>query len=220
MSLEKIHLRKLLQIFDADPAQRKSLLRADIRSEIAKKAGPGEDGGDFHVAFWADAKRHAAGELDLREQAKLRVAASKNRFRLYPMLADGFLIWWDEKRRWRNEPLNVIPQGVSDRYDASGLGQIKIENLLAVDAEGSFRRIIYPYFSERPILTAESARLGLWVMSQCFKGYSLDEMRILDVLRGASFASVDYPFIGNEEALFLSQYEAVLGQWHELWKEY
>jgi hypothetical protein len=41
--MEKIHLRKLLQLFYAEPRQRRSILLAEIRNEFRKQVS--EDGG-------------------------------------------------------------------------------------------------------------------------------------------------------------------------------
>lgn len=65
MSLHLIGLGKLLNAMYASDAQRTKLLRTDIRSGIKKANGTSTDtGGDFYGPFWADAKRHVAGELD------------------------------------------------------------------------------------------------------------------------------------------------------------
>jgi hypothetical protein len=95
MSIEKIHLRKLLQLFYLPDNRRRSLLRADIRIDLNKALGETTDGGDFHGPFWADAKSHVAREVDLRIKIKERIESNKGRARLYPLLADGFLSWWN-----------------------------------------------------------------------------------------------------------------------------
>jgi hypothetical protein len=117
MSIEKIHLRKLLQLFYLPANKRKSLLRADIRNDLNKALGESTDGGDFHGPFWADAKSHVAGQEDLRTAVKNRIASNKSRTRLYPLLAGGFLNWWDEKRRWRNEPFEFMSESVKAQSD-------------------------------------------------------------------------------------------------------
>ena len=108
MSIQKIHLRKLLLLFDASSKERRRILLSDIasdrRKEFRRKEGLKNDGGDFYSPFWFDAKRHVAGEIELREATKLRIEQNYRRKRLYPVLTDAFLRWWDEKRRWRNEP--------------------------------------------------------------------------------------------------------------------
>lgn len=221
MSLEKIHLRKLLQLFYLPEGKRKSILRADIRNEIAKASGIESDGGDFHAPFWTDAKKHVGGTVDLREQAHLRIIKNKARGRLYPLLAAGFLKWWDEKRRWRNEPFEIISQSVKFQLSISELNVVvKVENLLAVKVGDQFNRIVYPYFAEQPVLQEEGGRIGLWLLGQALATYPIDDLRILDVLRSASFATVDYPLRGNEEEIFLRRYAHVLAEWNELRKDY
>jgi hypothetical protein len=204
MSLQKIHLRKLLQIFYASNAKRTSLLRDDIRSEISKTAGLDAGGGDFHVPFWSDAKNHASGQADLILLTKTRIAANEGRSRLYPLLQDAFLTWWNEKRRWRNEDFVVMPEPVKARLQIAELDSVvKVENLLAV-----------------PPLSEEAARLGLWALHEALKAYSIDDFRILDILRSRSFSTSDVPMQGNERALFAAKYKAALADWERLKKEY
>ena len=50
-------------------------------------------------------------------------------------------------------------------------------------------------------------------MSQCINGYDLKDMRLLDVIKGRSFSTLDTPLKGDEELVFLSRYEQVLDQW-------
>jgi len=112
MSIEKVHLRKLLRLFFLPDSARVSELRKDIRQEIKKAAFPGGKGGDFHTPFWTDAKNHVAGRLDLAAQVDERIARNDNRVRLYPELSKGFLNWWNEKRRWQNEPFQMAHQEI------------------------------------------------------------------------------------------------------------
>ncbi|WP_421933364.1 hypothetical protein [Phenylobacterium sp.] len=221
MSFHLIGLGKLLNAMYASDAQRTTLLRTDIRSGIKKASGSStEKGGDFYGPFWADAKRHVAGELDLRTVTSQRAAGNKTRERLYPLLCDGFLLWWEEKRRLRNVPFSVINTSVKARYDALGLGTVKVENTLSFTVGEDGHRILYPYFCEDPALSDEAARLGLWAMSQCIKGYALKDLRLLDVLEGRSFSVLDTPLIGNEETFFLQKYAFVLEEWQKLRAEY
>jgi hypothetical protein len=136
------------------------------------------------------------------------------------MLRDGFLLWWEEKRRLRNVPFKVIETKVKARYEAPGLGTMKVENILSITVGDDGHRIVYPYFYEDPALSSEAARLGLWVMSQCIEGYTADNMRLLDVIKGRSFSDLDTPLIGNEEALFLKNYKDLLQEWQALRAEY
>ncbi len=220
MSIKKIHLRKLLKYFYLPDRARKARLRDDIRSQIRKESGYDAGGGDFHTPFWTDAKAHVEGRLDLRAQMKLRVESNKGRERLYPLLAEGFLGWWNEKRRWRNEDFEIIGESVFAQLAVPELGcSVKIENLVAVKIGDNTNRIIYPYFAEEPVLGNEAARLGLWAMSEALD-YQREDYRILDVLRGASFAPRDVPYAGNERALFLQKYNNLIKEWELLRKEY
>lgn len=222
MSFEIVGLGRLLNAMYASKAQRTSMLREDLRGERKKAAGfVGGSGGDFYAPFWADAKRHVAGDLDLRRATADRIASNeKSRRRLYPQLKDGFLLWWEQKRRLRNEPFRIIENNVRARYEAAGLGTVKVENTLAITIGDDGHRIFYPYFCEDPALSEEAARLGLWVMEQCIKGYALKDMRLLDVIKGRSFSTLDMPLSGNEEALFLRKYSELLSEWRTLRAEY
>jgi len=112
MSLQKIHLRKLLQLFDAADGKRRALLRADIRDEMASAAGAEKNGGDFYAPFWSDAKQHMGGASDLKLTTAARIELNKGRERLYPELRDGFLLWWNKKRRWINEPFEPLEEKI------------------------------------------------------------------------------------------------------------
>lgn len=220
MSIEIIHLKKLLQLFYAPANLRVTLLRGDIRQEIAKASSVSGDGGDFHGPFWADAKRHAVGQIDLREATKFRVQELANRRRLYPELAEGFLTWWNEKRRWHNEPLLPFEAAPHARLKIGELGTIKVENLLCVRSGGGFRRLVYPYFSERPTLPEEGGRLGLWALAAALREHDVGDMRILDVLRSRTFATGDYPLRGDEGDVFARRYKSLIDQRNELLAEY
>lgn len=219
MSLEKVQLRKLLRLFYATDARRRSILLSDIYSESMKDAGEDDGGGDFHSAFWADAKRHVDGKVDLHSQTIMRVEKNERRKRLYPLLEAGFLNWWNEKRRWRNEKFVSI-QNINGRVVFPELpGLVKVENLLALRVEDQFTRIVYPYFAEAPILPDEGARLGLWIAKQAIPRFPLSDFRILDVLRSKSYGIIDVPLQGNEEQLFKSKYKSVLDDWNKLKEE-
>jgi hypothetical protein len=82
MAIEKINLRKILQLFFADARLRRSLLLKDIRSEKAKKAGTRDGGGDFYGPFWSDVKDHAAGLSDIAEETTKRIKKNMARSRL------------------------------------------------------------------------------------------------------------------------------------------
>ena len=80
------------------------MLKSDIRQEREKELGLAKSGGgDFFGPFWTDAKDHIAGKSEIRERTPVRIQNLRNTKRLYPLLQIGFLKWWDEKRRWKNE---------------------------------------------------------------------------------------------------------------------
>jgi hypothetical protein len=221
MSLRNIHLRKLLWLFELPAKQRRSALRADIRAEIKKEQGRSGGSGDFHTGFWADAKAHVAGKSDLRVQTKARIESNKGRARLYNLLSESFLRWWNEKRRWRNEPFEFLSESVFEKYySVDPAGVVKVENLIALRVGDRESRIIYPYFAETPGLTAESARIGLWLMHEAFPNRAIADLRILDVLRSSSFGIGDVPLVGNEEELFKRKYKLLLDEWDKLRDEY
>ncbi|MDB5739560.1 MAG: hypothetical protein JWP16_600 [Alphaproteobacteria bacterium] len=221
MSLQKVHLRKLLQLFDASEAKRKALLRADIRAEIRSEEGGSGSGNDFYVPFWSDAKNHVTGQLDLTKQTEIRIVSNDSRKRLYPDLRDGFLSWWNDERRRINEPFGTVPENISTQFPVPELGTVvKVENVLAFLVDGHSHRIVYPYFSEVPKLTAESARLGLWLLSEALNAYVDKDLRILDVIRSDHFSLRDFPLQGNEKVQFLGKYKNLLAERERLKREY
>ncbi|WP_156437824.1 MULTISPECIES: hypothetical protein [unclassified Sphingomonas] len=221
MAIDKIHLRKLLQYFGLPNDRRLAAVKADARSELRKLARTKAGGADFHSCFWADAKRHVSGFVSLDEEIVERVKKNRSRERLYPLLADGFLSWWHESRRWINEEIYIIPEPVTAPYHFIEIdGQVKVQNLLALKVGGGSCRLIYPYFSEMPTLTEDTARLGLWLMSQAFPKFNVEDMRILDVLRGKSHAGDQLPLRGNEGAIFVERYAKMLADWRSFKAEF
>lgn len=216
MSIEVIHLRNLMRLALADPRLETSLLRANIRAELASEVGGSEGGRDFYSPFWADAKSHVRRLSDLRTETERRVAASMQRRRLYPMLAEGFLTWWEERRRRQNEPFTVLEAPVRGRCTLNGLGVVKVENNLSFQIGDDGLRIVYPYFSDDPEITENSARWALWLMSQALPAYNIKDMRVLDVIRGRSFSIEECPQTGAEEAELRSEYRRLLDRWAEL----
>lgn len=175
---------------------------------------------DFYSPFWADAKSHVRRIADLRVETARRVAASAQRQRLYPMLMTGFLNWWEERRRRRNEAFTMLDRSVRGRFVLDGLGAIKVENNLAFQIGEDGLRIVYPYFNDEPEITADMARQGLWLMSQALPNFDIADMRILDVIRGTSFSIEECPQVGTEEADLREQYDRLLARWRELRIEY
>lgn len=221
MTIQKAHLRKLLQVFFLPENQLTTVLRNDIRAEIARSEGASEGGGDFHAPFWSDAKDHACGISELETSTDQRIAKNARRRRLYPLLRAGFLEWWNEKLRWSNEIVEAIQSGVKGQVGFTDINSIvKVENLLAVEIGDHSKKLIYPYFSENPILSGEAARIGLWLMSEALPRHDVKDMRILDVLRSSSITVVDHPLEGNEERLFVEHYSRILRRRRQLRREY
>lgn len=220
MSVRLIHLRKLLKILYLPPNSQVSALRADIRDDIAKESGQVSGGGDFYGPFWADAKDHVVGRVDLRAAVDARISANEGRANLYPQLRDGFLSWWDERRRWTNAPFSPV-DAPKARYAFQALqAVVKVENFLSVsDSNGRYHHT-YPYFSPNPVLGEEAARLGLWLIGRAVPAMNWDEVRILDVIRGQTYSADRNPLIGNEEVLFERRYRALIDQWNHLRQEY
>jgi hypothetical protein len=220
MSIEKVHLRKLLQLFFAKPNVQRRILLDDIRMEERRENGELGDARDFYGPFWFDAKEHVAGRLDLRESTKARVADSKARRRLYPLLAEGFLQVWEEKIRWKNEPYQFHAHTAKGQFEIEQLNAtIKVENVLTVKIWDGTDRAVYPYFSEQPILPIQGVQLGFWALKEALPNIRFQDLRIMDVLRGAYFRPADAPLQGNERDIFVSKYQAILKEWHKLRSE-
>ena len=220
MSIENINLRKLLRIMYAPDPLRVSLLRSDIREEIAKADGLTAAGGDFYGPFWSDAKDHTIGRCDLHGATEERIAANPRRANLYPQLRDGFLLWWNERRRWTNAPFVAIfsPKG---RLDFPALNSIvKIENFLAVNDSNAEPHFVYPYFSFEPTLNEEAARLALWAITEMAILQDSSTVRVLDVIRGITYSLERNPLVGNERTTFEMRYRSLISQWNALWEEY
>ncbi|HKY09688.1 MAG TPA: hypothetical protein VJQ55_15670 [Candidatus Binatia bacterium] len=136
-------------------------------------------------------------------------------------MTDGFLQWWNEKRRWRNEAFEFVPETVKAQFRIDEVGGvIKVENLLALKVGDQSNRIIYPYFSEEPPLPDEGGRIGLWLLAEALPEYTPEDLRILDILRSKSHATMDDPPQGNERNLFVMKYKSVLDEWKRLKSEY
>lgn len=220
MALENIHLRKLLKILYLEENKQRSALRADIRDDLRREAGTEAAGGDFYAPFWADAKAHVFGGADLRATTKARIEANRRRDNLYPKLCDGFLNWWDDKRRWTNLPFHP-GRTIKASFKFPGLdATVKVNNILTVVDGAGDEHIVYSYFSPEPALTADSARLGLWLMSQAFPELPIQELRILDIIRGNTFSVDRNPLTGEEEIEFRAKYARLIRKRDELREEY
>jgi hypothetical protein len=221
MTPKTLHLNKLLKLFELRDQKLTSALRAELRAERDRYLGLREGGGDFYGAFWKDAKWHVRNLVDLRLQTDVRIEASKQRKRLYPMLAEGFLAWFRELGRTTNEQVSWSETSVHNHHLFPGLElTVKVDNLLSLRiGDGKFR-LVYPYFTENPALSERWARVGLWVMSEALPDHSLTDMEILDVLRATGFRGSRLFLKGDEGALLSSRYAEILAHWDELRAEY
>jgi hypothetical protein len=221
MTSKKINLHKLLKLFGLQDRQLTSALRRELYGERKRlESGPGE-GGDFHVPFWSDAKSHVIGKVDLISQTQVRVETSEQRKRLYPRLANGFLDWLEQTKRSTNESVGWREGNVHSHYPIPELElTLKVDNMLALQIGPDRYRLIYPYFTEKPVLIDQWARVGLWAMGEALPNHSLSNMEILDILRGRAFSGGSLFLKGDEEYLFSKRYREILGEWDDLRPEY
>jgi hypothetical protein len=203
-----------------DDKSRVPALRADIRDDLRKQDEPNGGGMDFYGPFWADAKAHAFGEKDLTASTNIRIQSNWRRKNLYPLLATGFLTWWEERRRWTNAPLKPGPKIGSKLQIPSLDAVVKIDNFLVVVDDDAREFIVYHYCFPDPALTSEAARLGLWAMSEVFPDKPLENFRILDVIRSQTFSMENISLGGDEEIEFQARYAKLVAQRDELRKEY
>ena len=220
MSIRTIPLRKLLQLMYAAPNLRTAKLRGDIRDDRDRERGDEAGGPDFFSPFWKSAKNHVFGGEDLHTAVDRHIAANSRRRNLYPQLRDGFLLWWNERRRWTNEPFRqgVAPKGA---YVHAALGAtIRIGSVMAVRDGRNDDHFIYPYFSAAPALPEEGARLGLWIMGQTLTQVPRSELRLLDVIRGDNFSLDRNPLRGDENSVFEDRYRRLIREWETLREEY
>lgn len=221
MSIKKIQLNKLLVLMYADKPQRIRILREDIRREMASQHGDKKNGGHFHEPFWHDAKDHVNGITDLNLATDDRILKNKSRMRLYKQMTTGFLDWWNNNRRWTNEPSTSKMLRFKGMIDFPEIDcRVNVSNLLSLSIGNSENRIIYPYFSEEPALSDAAARLALWAINKSLPDCSADEIRILDIIRGKSYSIADVDIDDTEELIFKSKYLTILREWENLWSEY
>lgn len=172
------------------------------------------------MPFWADVKKHIAGDDDLARMTDDRMRSNTSYKRLYPLLKDGVLELLSAKLRWSNEPVEIIPQSVHGNLQIEDLGgTIRIKDALHARVRGEYTRVVYPYFSEEPALSEEGGRLGLWAMRQALKKLDADDMRIIDPLRRTFFSPQTTPLKGDEGTVFHERYKSLIGEWERLKRE-
>lgn len=221
MSLKSLHLRKLIKLMYLAGPRRTSAIRADIRDDLARERGnTGEGGGDFYGPFWRDAKDHVFGRSDLHAQTALRIASNGGRENLYTQLRDGFLLWWDRKRRWTNEPFRPAAP-VRSMVRIGGIDcNIKVDNILSVRDARDDDHFVYPYWFNEPALDEESSRIALWCLTQAFPAADETELRLLDVIRGETFGFDKTPPRGDEAEVFRRKFDSLLLEWDRIRREY
>ena len=197
-----------MQLLFAGPQQQRALIRAEIRQDTARLNGIQTGGGDFYGPFWADVKEHVAGTGDLVTLCDQRMDRNSRRERLYPILAQGFLTWWNEHRRWTNEPFEVV-RTPSASFKFNELLTLRVDNFLAVRDAHGINRYIYPYFYEQPALKNEAARISLWVFKNAFRALPFENFRILDVSRGQIFSPDRCYLEGDEKNLLTARHKAL-----------
>lgn len=220
MPLESISLRKLLKIGFSDPSPRRSALREIIRDDRPRRDDVTEKGGDFYAPFWADAKAHVFGTLDLQQAVADRITDNWRRRNLYNQLRDGFLRWWGDHRRRTNEPFRP-GQLQRTRFEILKLASVvKVDSILSIEDGLGAQHYVYPYFFPRPELNEASAQLGLWLLTQAFPEVPAQAFRLLDVIRGRAFSIDQTPLIGDEEQRFLRMYTSLIQERDTLHRSY
>lgn len=221
MSIEKIGLSKLLKIFGADDSLRRRLIREDLYRDRKKLEGFDGSGGDFYVPFWADAKSYVTNGQDLHIATKARIEDLRQRASLYPRLRDGFLEWLELSRRDTNQKLVPSEKTVHARHDFPEMQlTLKIDNVMALHVGNDRVRLVYPYFCKEHGLSERWGRVGIWLMKVTFPAFELDDMEIVDVMRGRSIAGRRGQLVGDEEQLFKGRYALIHDEWEALKPRY
>ncbi len=213
MALQRIQLRKLLKILLLDQKECLSAIRKDIREDLAREALKTSGlsmARDFYVPFWAAAKNHVFEGADLTYSVDQLINKNWRRKDIYPQLCQGFLLWWDKRRRWTNSPFSR-GRSIRKYFDFPGIeAVVKIDNILSVRDGLDVERAVYPYFSPQPELSEEVARWALWLLTTALPHIPPSEFRILDVIRGRTFSLDRTPLHGNEGDRFRRRYLEVL----------
>lgn len=221
MSIQFINLNKLLKLCALPENRLISDLRDDLRAERNSNLGAQSNARHFHYPWWSAAKLHVIGRADLRKDSRVLVDANPARKRLYPLLTEGFLRWFEDLRRSTNEPFGWTPERVHNHYAIPELQlTVKVDNLLSLQIGQSQHRLIYPYYSEFPPLNDRWARVGIWLMGNALAEFPTSQMSILDVLRSRSFGGADVMLTGEEEKIFKTRYLKMAELWTSLRPEY
>ncbi len=215
MALDNVSLNKFLKISRKNLPQRISLIKRDAREALRKeKKVEDKDGGDFYTAFWGDAKQYVLEGLDLKLAVAARVSAHASKKKLYPILCKEFLRWFGSEfdasdYNSRNKIDKVFGKCVSLCDD----GAIRVHGLLAWKDPSGKAFIIYPYFDKDMKLGSNTARLARWAMSNALPDHQIENMIVLDVIRGNAFDNDNAPLIGDEENTLSDQYTRMMREW-------
>lgn len=216
MSLNVIHLRKLLKFCSLNDERARSALRREAYEDMRRLENPTEGGGDFHAPFWRDAKNHVCHGMSLEDATEIRVERNYRRGRLYPLMKDAFLDWWLEMQRSTNETLRPVEENVHARQVFEDLGiTVKVDNLLSLQLGHDRHRLIYPYFSEEPAISETWARVGLWMIGETLSDWDVDDAVLLDLHRRRSFSTSTHQLRGNEQALLQRRVHDLREMWNE-----
>lgn len=188
MSIDKNTLRKFIQLLGLPERKRTSEFRVIARRDKKREEEGGAGGGpDFYTPFWSDAKAHVYGLSDLRDTTRIRIAANASRKRLYPMLQEGFLTWWDERRRWQNAPFQKISP-IKGQIEVRNGAVFRLDNILSVRDAQEVDHHVYPYWCEVPIIDEELSAIALHVLLRAFPEVDPNEIRLLDTMRGMTYS--------------------------------
>lgn len=200
MALDLIHLSKFLRFSYLPQKRLRHDMGRDIYNDRRKTEGKSKGGPDFFGAFWGDAKLHVEGKADLRDLVAYRIFRNARRDRLYKAMLSGFINWWDNERRWTNEPFQ-IRQSPTARLEVSQGITLKIENIMSVRDAADLDHYIYPYFSEHAEIDDEAARVGLATIYRALPDLPQSEIRIMDVIHGQVWSADRVVFGGDEEEI-------------------
>ncbi|MFC4349597.1 hypothetical protein ACFO5Q_17235 [Kordiimonas lipolytica] len=224
MSLHEARLSKIIKIAYADAKLSRKEIFNDVSACIRKEQNPESGsggGGDFHGVLWA-AFKECIFEQDVEgfdQMVAALISGNSRRKRLFPQLADGLKSWGLLKRRWMNEEIKRIKNPVGTVILEGQDIAFKVNNVLALEIVGKGNRYIYPYFSEKPALNDEAARVALWQLHCALPHVHLDEIRILDVMRGKSYSTVEVPLVGDEHDIFAHQVAEIFQLWDKRYQD-
>jgi len=173
MALDNVSLNKFLNLLRSPRDRRIAMIRRDARTSVLKeKFDAKSEDRDFYSTFWADAKKAVFMGADLDDLTRERIEKSRSRFRLFPILRDGFLMAWDNYTGQILGDSEKIEQlrNISGAWSPNDVdGKIRVGNLLALKDINDLRHLVFPYFSQLYALGPRAASLGLWTLRHVLK---------------------------------------------------